>query len=108
MERILAALPSGLLLQSDLIKSKFSNFADVAREKTIVHSSSEKRFLKVSDPHKQKHRHCLSKTDISRDMFLVFTINTPKKTLKKSQSFKDKIEGSARRNFLNTFNALKV
>ena len=108
MERILAALPSGLLLQSDLIKSKFSNFADVTREKTLVHSSSEKRFLKVSDPHKQKHRHCLSKTDISRDMFLVFTINTPKKTLKKSQRFKDKIEGSARRNFLNTFNALKV
>ena len=43
MERILAALPCGLLLQSDLIKSKFSNFADVAREKTIVHSSSEKK-----------------------------------------------------------------
>ena len=76
MERILAALPSGLLLQSDLIKSKFSNFADVTREKTIVHSSSEKRFLKVSDPHKQKHRHCLSKTDISRDVSSIYNKHT--------------------------------
>ena len=50
MERILAALPSGLLLQSDLIKSKFSNFADVAREKTIVHSSSEKIFSRYQTP----------------------------------------------------------
>ena len=50
MERILAALPSGLLLQSDLIKRKFSNFADVAREKTMVHSSSENIFSRYQTP----------------------------------------------------------
>ena len=58
------------------IKSKFSNFDDVAREKKrqcIL--ALKKKSPWCQTPTKQKHCRCLSKNNISRDILLLIAIN---------------------------------
>ena len=66
------------------IKSKFSNFDDVAREKKrqcIL--ALKKKIPMVSDSHKTKtlSLRCLSKNNISRDILLLIAINNISKDI---------------------------